>query len=203
MSAAVSIVSPKSTVGSFLYSLAAHGLVVAAVILALNIRLAPSEPVEEYVDMDYQVLDAPPEVAPPKPVETRSEELQDQQSEVAGTQDKKEETNTGEQLSSTREQPSTPYYKIKPKYPKAALIAGTEGWVLLQIDVNEKGEVENVRVIDGEQRNMFQTEARRAVEQWKYRPFLDQHGNPVRKADHQVRVDFKLTETESDEEAGS
>jgi protein TonB len=64
----------------------------------------------------------------------------------------------------------------------------------MKIDINEKGEVENVRVVDGDKRNLFQDEARRAVEKWKYRPFLGADSKPLRKADHQVRVDFKLSE---------
>lgn len=200
MAAVMNFVSPKSAVGSMLYSLGVHGLLIATVMAALNINFSPSLPVEEYVDMSYETFDAPPEKALPKIIETRSEELQDEKSEVAGTQEKKEETShTGTQVQNTP-QPTTPYYKIKPKYPKAALISGTEGWVMLEIDVNEKGEVENVRVVDGEQKNMFQTEARRAVEQWKYRPFMDREGKPMRKADHQVRVDFKLTD---EDETGS
>ncbi|WP_371917836.1 TonB family protein, partial [Pseudomonas sp. FW305-20] len=59
---------------------------------------------------------------------------------------------------------ATPYYKIKPKYPRAALASGVEGWVTMKIDINEKGEVENVRVTGGEQRSMFEVEARRSVE---------------------------------------
>ena len=55
------------------------------------------------------------------------------------------------------------YYKIKPKYPKAALVAGEEGWVMLKVDVTESGEVENVRMVDGNKRNLSQEEARRAV----------------------------------------
>lgn len=199
MTAAAQIFSPKSAGGSLFYSLAAHGLVVLSVMIALKIDLRSAEPVEDYVDMAYETFDAPPEAAPPKVIETRSEELQDQQSEVTGTQEKKEETNEGTQANNTP-QPTTPYYKIKPKYPKAALISGTEGWVMLQIDVKEDGSVENVRVIDGENRNTFATEAKRAVEQWKYRPFMDRDGKPVRKADHQVRVDFNLTEAENSEE---
>ncbi|PMU07085.1 TonB system transport protein TonB, partial [Pseudomonas sp. FW305-20] len=34
----------------------------------------------------------------------------------------------------------------------------------MKIDINEKGEVENVRVTGGEQRSMFEVEARRSVE---------------------------------------
>lgn len=194
-------VSPKSGPGSIAYSLLAHGLVAAAVVAALNLSRQSAAPIEEYVDMDYETLDAPPEASPPKPVERVAQELQDQQSEVAGTQEKKEEAAADGLQERTTPQPTTPYYKIRPKYPKAALVSGTEGWVLLEIDVNEQGGVENVRVVDGEERNMFQTEARRAVEQWKYRPFLGSDGKPVRKLAHQVRVDFRLTDAE--EETGS
>ena len=89
---------------------------------------------------------------------------------------------------------TTPYYKIKPKYPKAALVSGTEGWVLLEIDILENGDVDNIRVVGGEQRNLFQSEAKRAVAQWKYRPFMNESGQAYKKVDHQVRVDFKLEE---------
>ncbi|MGE4131331.1 MAG: TonB family protein [Bdellovibrionales bacterium] len=199
MTLAARVFSPKSGLGSIFYSVGVHAIIAASVIYGLRFQLAPSAPVEEYVDMDYEVLEAPPQAAPPKVVETRTEELQDQKSEVVGTQEKKEEKGEGTQVQNTP-QPTLPYYKIKPKYPRAALLSGTEGWVMLVIDVNEKGEVENIRVVDGEQRNMFQSEARRAVEQWKYRPFVDGEGHPVRKVDHQVRVDFRLTD---EEEAGS
>lgn len=201
MTAVMNFVSPRSATGSVFYSLAAHGLIVASVMAALNLNFRSEPAVEEYVDMEYETLNAPPEQAPPKVVETRSEELQDAKSEVVGTQVKKEETSNGNQVSNTP-QPSTPYYKIKPKYPKAALLAGTEGWVEFQVDVNEKGEVENIRIVDGEQRNMFQTEARRALEQWKYRPFLDSSGQPMRKADWPVRIEFKLADA-SEEDSDS
>jgi TonB family protein len=74
------------------------------------------------------------------------------------------------------------------------LVAGIEGWVALMIDVAEDGGVQNVRVTGGEQKSMFQDEARRSVEKWKYKPFLDSSGRPVKKANHEVRVDFKLSE---------
>lgn len=175
-------------------SILIHIVAIAGVKWALGFQ-GPSEPAAEtFVDLGYETFDAPPEQAPPKPViAEKAEELQDEKSEVAGTQEKKEEPGEGEQTRNTP-QPDVPYYKIKPKYPKAALVAGTEGWVLLEIDITESGEVENIRVLDGEQKNMFQQEARRAVEQWKYRPFVDRDGKPYRKAGHQVRVDFKLTD---------
>jgi TonB family protein len=207
------ILSPKSSSGSFLYSVVAHGLVYAGLIVAFQMGFGERKPpADDYVDMSYQTFDEPPQIAQqeqrvrksPEP-ETKPEvkappdnspkELQDDKGEVAGTQEAKKETNIGSDQNGNAT--ATPYYKIKPKYPQAALVAGTEGWVLLQIDVKEDGSVENVRVVDGEQRNMFGPEAKRAVAQWKYRPFVDASGRPIRKADHPVRVDFKLAEYEA------
>jgi periplasmic protein TonB len=64
--------------------------------------------------------------------------------------------------------------------------------VLFEIDINEKGEVDSVRAVDGQNRNMFEREARRAVEQYRYKPFTDAHGQPIKKLAHQVRVEFTL-----------
>lgn len=90
---------------------------------------------------------------------------------------------------------ASPYFKIKPNYPRAARDAGVEGWVQLKVDVNEKGEVENAHVIAGVERGYFENEALRAVEKWKYRPFLDASGKPVRKQNQVVRVEFKLMDS--------
>jgi protein TonB len=122
-------------------------------------------------------------------------ELQDEKSDVTGTSQASVVKPMQVGSEGQGDANATPFYKIKPKYPRPALIAGSEGWILMKIDVNEKGEVENVRIVGGEKRNLFQDEARRAVEQWKYRPFLDANGHAIRKADHQVRVDFKLNDT--------
>lgn len=212
MTAVQNFISPKSAGGSFIWSLAAHLAIAGTVVVLMNLKMGAPAPAEEYIDLAYETFDAPPaptqeekpvmrQKAPAAPVETKTapdtsaHELQDEKGDVAGTQEAKKETNVASEGSGTAA--TTPYYKIKPKYPKAALISGVEGWVLLQIDIAESGEVENVRVIDGEQKNMFESEAKRAVSQWKYRPFVDGSGKPFRKADYQVRVDFKLEEAET------
>ncbi len=197
----ISILSPKTSSGSFVYSLLAHGLIMAGVAVGFNLGNSAPAPVENYVDLGYEELEAPPMQAPPKPpVEEKMEELQDKTSEVAGVQ-KEVKSAPGDGIAEKQTNSDVPYYKIKPKYPKAALLAGKEGWVMLQVDINEKGEVENVRVIDGENRSEFQGEARRAVSLYKYRPFVDANGNPVRKADHLVRVEFNLVDAGSEEES--
>ncbi len=203
------ILSPESGSGSFIYSVFVHGFIALSVISFLKINWHPSVlPVDKIIDMTYESFDRPPEpaqeirhvakvVAPETPPETKPvldnspKEIQDEHSDIAGTQAAAKPVAT-QASDGTGTAATTPFYKIKPKYPKAALQAGTEGWVLMKLDINEKGEVENIRVVDGEQRNLFQSEAKRAVEQWKYRPFTDQSGKVFRKLDHQVRVEFKL-----------
>jgi TonB family protein len=203
--------SPKSGGGSFVYSILAHGALYGLLIVGFGIGFGKTEPKQEYLDLGYQTFDAPPvpekQEHQVKHVEetvkndskalpdNSPKELQDEKGDVAGAQ--KAAPVAAVANESNGNSASTPYYKIKPKYPKAAIISGTEGWVLLEVDIKEDGSVENVRVVDGEQRNLFGQEARRAVEQWKYRPFTDTSGHVVKKIDHQVRVDFKLNEIES------
>jgi protein TonB len=203
--------SPQSASGSVVAAILAHGLLYGTIVAILGIGFLTRQDVPQAdTVLDYEVLNEPPAPTPvvqrvvraqqpDTPVDTKvkpdhsPKELQDEKGTVAGTQTApKAVSNVGSETNGTAN--STPYYKIKPKYPRAALVAGTEGWIMLKIDITEKGDVENVRVIDGIQRSLFQEEARRAVEKWKYRPFLDAGGKPLRKADHQVRVDFKLTD---------
>jgi protein TonB len=203
--------SPRSSSGSFLTSVAAHFLAAATVVTLMNVRFTTSRPAPAVeAEMEYEVFEEPPQVlsqprvtrvaqaeAVPEPAArsapTQTQELQDAQSEVSGTQQAQavnpDALGTGP---ATAVAEAAPFYKIKPKYPRAALISGEEGWILLRVDVSESGEVENIRVVDGEKRNLFQDEARRAVSKWKYKPFTDAAGRPIRKADHQVRIDFKL-----------
>jgi len=201
---------PSSVSGSFLASIIVHALIVASVIIAMKADLfGHAAPVAEYTDLGYQTFDEPPPEKPqeehrvkntPTPVtpaektvkmDNLPHEMQDAKSDVVGNEKAAPQPqNLGSNNNGNAA--DTPYYQIKPKYPKAALIEGIEGWIQMQIDITETGEVENIRVVGGEQRNMFQSEARRAVSEWKYKPFLDKSGQPMRVANHEVRVDFKL-----------
>lgn len=191
-------ISPRSTSGSLFWATLAHSAIYGAILLAFAINSNRKEEiVPPTTELAYETFDAPapPKDAPaPKPVvqENTPRELQDQTSDVAGTQKEKPAAAAAPQSQTVA---NVPYYKIKPKYPRAALAAGIEGWVELKIDVDDQGAVGNVRVVGGEQKTMFQDEARRAVEKWKYKPFLDSSGKPVKKADHEVRVDFKLRDS--------
>ena len=203
--------SPQSPTGSVISAVLVHGLLYTAVVIILGLGLShkPEAPAAD-VEVTYEMLnEAPteikvvkqmvkaerPETLPEKNLkpDLSPKELQDEKSAIAGTQTaaKVQSTVGSDQIGMAA---ATPFYKVKPKYPKAALVAGTEGWILLKVDVNEAGSVENIRVVDGDQRNLFQDDARRAVEKWKYHPFVDQGGKPYAKKDHLVRVDFKLNE---------
>ncbi len=203
--------SPRKIPGAALIAAAIHAGLYGAIVLVLGagfLRSAPAPMLD--AEVGYEILDAPPapteKVAKvvhqrePEPVQPKvktdasARELQDEKSDVTGTSQASVVKPAQVGSEGQGDANATPFYKIKPKYPRAALIAGDEGWIELRIDVNEKGEVENVRIVGGEKRNMFQDEARRAVQQWKYRPFLDASGAPIRKADYPVRIDFHLAD---------
>lgn len=163
-----------------------------------------SPAVENYVDLGYQQFDDTPEIVNSErqqvknepivqdkiePVASTAHEMQDQASDVSGLQKEVKPT----VASATNVNTSTvPYYKIKPKYPQEALESNIEGYVLMKIDISEDGSVENVKVTGGEKVSLFETAAMRAVAKWKYKSFLDEQGNPTKKTDYMVRVDFKI-----------
>jgi TonB family protein len=207
------VISPKSKVGSLVYSIGVHSVIaVSATLLLHRSVVTVVEKTETFVDLGYQAFEEPPplvtqtkrvvQAVEPEKIpsaktlpDNQPRELQDEKGVVTGTQETvAKQTMVG--ADSQGEAVSTPYYKITPKYPKSALVSGTEGWVLMKIDITETGDVQNVRSIGGEQRNLFQGEAERAVGKWKYKPFIGADGRPLKKADYQVRVDFKLTDIE-------
>jgi len=199
--------SPQSTVGSFTSSLLAHAALCGGIWLALNYTniFARHDDSRVQDDTVYEMFDDVPEMdkvvhhaqaeAPQQEEQTpdtKDHEMQDEQSDVTGRQTAKEAAVPTS--NDTQNTTDVPYYRIKPKYPAAALRAGVEGWVMLKVDIKEDGSVENIRVVDGDKRNTFEGSARQAVEKWKYKPFLDASGKAVRRADHPVRVDFHLTD---------
>ncbi|MCM2280340.1 MAG: TonB family protein [Bdellovibrionaceae bacterium] len=205
--------------GASFFSLSLLVHVVAAASIAFyfaNTTPAEFDDSQEYIDLGYEQFDEPPAEtpAPPRPttrnevteaapepqptkMDTSPRELQDESSTIAGTQEAKPAPLATAAPGSGTSVADVPYYKIKPKYPRDALLAGVEGFVDLKIDVREDGSVDNIRSVGGRQADMFESEARRAVAKWKYKPFINEAGHPIRKADHQVRVEFKLQESET------
>lgn len=169
-------------------SVAVHLLMIGAVKYGYLFQSAPTISNDEtYIDLGYQVLN---DVPVPPPVAAKSEEMQDETSEVKSLQKEKSKPMTD--TPSTPTYADVPYYKIKPKYPKDALEAGVEGNVQMTIDILEDGTVENIKVTGGEKVGTFEAAATRSVAKWKYKPFTDAAGNPIKKTNYLVRVDFKI-----------
>lgn len=194
------------------FSILAHVLVVVVMKnMNFNKDIAPPVAIENYVDLGYQTFDEVPQVVesmtpPPKDIPdvipdqqdapTASQEMQDQSSDVAGFQ--KEKTVAVVNRAPTGANVTTvPYYKVKPKYPKDALMAGIEGHVMVELDVEPDGTVDNLKAIGGEKLSIFESATLRAVSKYKYKPFVDEAGNPIKKSKHIVRVEFKLQDETS------
>jgi protein TonB len=88
----------------------------------------------------------------------------------------------------SRVQESKLIRKIIPAYPSLALRGHVEGTVILEINVDEEGNVGDVRVLQGNP--LLVGEAERAVKQWKYSPTL-LNGEPIPVLSS-VTVDFRL-----------
>lgn len=63
-----------------------------------------------------------------------------------------------------------PLNDVRPEYPRYALQRGIEGHVKLAFTINRAGSVENLRVIEASPSNVFEREARRAAQRWRFAP---------------------------------
>ncbi len=59
---------------------------------------------------------------------------------------------------------------IAPLYPPTELMKKTEGWVRLQITINEFGGVSAVSVVDAQPKRVFDAAAKKAIKKWKFHP---------------------------------
>jgi protein TonB len=65
---------------------------------------------------------------------------------------------------------AVPVVRVEPEYPRKAARAGREGWVKLGFTITPSGGVANVRVLESRPRRVFDRAAKRALEQWRFRP---------------------------------
>ena len=63
-----------------------------------------------------------------------------------------------------------PVTQVKPEYPPIALQAGVEGKVILQIVIDEEGNVIQADVILAQPAGIFEDAAVKAIMQWKFKP---------------------------------
>ncbi len=59
---------------------------------------------------------------------------------------------------------------IPPMYPPQELVKRTEGWVQVQISVNEFGAVSSISVLDAKPKRVFDAATKKAIKKWKFHP---------------------------------
>ena len=79
-----------------------------------------------------------------------------------------------------------PVSQLLPRYPSAAQAREIEGRVRLTITIMPDGSVRDVRVMSARPQGYFESEAVRAVQQWRYKPSNVIRTNVV------VDIDFVL-----------
>lgn len=81
-----------------------------------------------------------------------------------------------------------PIMRIEPKYPPQAAKDSIEGSVVLKYDISAAGKVENVSIVGAEPQNVFNHNAKIALEQWQYQPSSAGFKGVL------VQLDFALSE---------
>ncbi len=84
-----------------------------------------------------------------------------------------------------------PVVHIAPRYPISAARNGIEGYVVMTFDILENGGVDNINVVTSSPKGVFDKEAKKALERWKYLPAKSKD-NLARRMNQEVRLDFQL-----------
>ena len=85
--------------------------------------------------------------------------------------------------------------RLPPQYPYRAQRQGTEGWVRLSFEVTVDGAVRDVVVIEANPPGVFDREAVRAVERWRFKPRIE--GGVAVSVRTEQTIDFRLREAGS------
>ncbi|NCP64802.1 MAG: energy transducer TonB [Paraglaciecola sp.] len=88
---------------------------------------------------------------------------------------------------------ATPAVRMEPRYPAEAARNGVEGWVKLQFSIDALGQVQHIQVVDAQPKRVFDSEARRALAKWKYKPQIVA-GKAQAQDGMMVVLDFKLNQ---------
>lgn len=76
------------------------------------------------------------------------------------------------------DQEQQPLFRLVPRYPLQYAKMSRQGWVDVEVTVNEQGAVSHVEVLDSKGGKQFEIETLKAVSKWRYAPkFVD--GKPV------------------------
>lgn len=86
-----------------------------------------------------------------------------------------------------------PLSKVKPEYPRQALLDNVEGYVIVKFDIDEAGAVADPVATVEKPQNVFKESALTAVAQFKYMPqYID--GQPTRVKDCFVKISYEIAD---------
>jgi protein TonB len=85
-----------------------------------------------------------------------------------------------------------PIVRIDPRWPREALIEGTEGWVEVEFTILADGTVADPVVLQSEPPRLFDSAARAAILRWKFKPRIVDGVAVERRAVQ--RIDFVLNQ---------
>jgi len=83
-----------------------------------------------------------------------------------------------------------PLVRIAPRYPRKALIEGREGYVIVELLVDEKGSVISASVVEAKPSSIFNAAAIQAVLKWKFKPRVS--GGVAVKQRGLTTIEFKI-----------
>ncbi|GEA51983.1 protein TonB [Vibrio inusitatus NBRC 102082] len=84
-----------------------------------------------------------------------------------------------------------PLHRMEPRYPARALSRKIEGYVVMSFTINEVGNPINIEVVQSEPKRVFDREATRALQRWKYQPLVV-NGKATPREGQTVKLEFKL-----------
>ena len=84
---------------------------------------------------------------------------------------------------------ATPLVRVDPNYPPRARQQGIEGFVVVAFSITSAGTIADAKVVNSEPPAVFDREAIRAVQKWRYNPIEGEAASPTRQT---VRLQFEL-----------
>ncbi|OBT16323.1 energy transducer TonB [Vibrio sp. UCD-FRSSP16_10] len=94
-------------------------------------------------------------------------------------------------LSIGQNQQAMPLHRIEPRYPTRALSRKIEGFVVMSFTINQNGRPTDIQVLQSQPNRIFDREAKRALQRWKYQPLIVDGKATARKG-QTLKLEFKL-----------
>ncbi|WP_286830279.1 MULTISPECIES: energy transducer TonB [Kordiimonas] len=144
-------------------------------------------------------VEKPPEVeAPPPEMETPQVDLQgpNKMNLAIGRANSGAGVDLGSiDLGPSQDGDYLPLVRVQPQYPRRAQERGIEGYVIVELTVNEDGTVppESIIIIDADPKGYFERAATKAAEKFKYKPKVV-NGQPQKVTGVKYRFSFDLAD---------